>query len=119
MPDPLSDMTDEVAAYNVEFLFLDRNTANRVANGDFGVDWFKRTQLKGYPQLAGREESLSLNTSAATFMKYTNDSYLKSLINRKSSNANLNVRDVFNASNSLDIKGQKPLNYVSGNWLSR
>jgi hypothetical protein len=41
----LNDMTDEVVAFNAGYLFLDRGTANLVADGFYNVDWFKRTQL--------------------------------------------------------------------------
>jgi len=60
-----------------------------------------------------------LNTAAAIFLKYSSDPYLRSFINRNSSNANLTIRDAFNASNALDARAQpsRPAQYVFGDAL--
>jgi RHS repeat-associated protein len=99
----LYDMTDEVAAYNAGYLFLDRGTANLVADGYYNVDWFKNNQMTGnfYKILSGRETSITLNTPAAVYMQYFNDRLANFMLHGMKNNANMTVKDAVNAANAF------------------
>jgi RHS repeat-associated protein len=113
----LYDLTDEVVAYNVGALFEGRWSANAVAAG-------KRTSAKAisdnpnYSAIKGRYESLTVNTLAATVLKYNPlDSYSDGYIKRNSSNVNLTIGTVMSATNTLDFKGKRPYTFIYGNLL--
>jgi RHS repeat-associated protein len=122
--DPLYDIKDEVVANNASYLFLDRATADRLADGYYTVDRFadnfsNRSSWGIYESIKGKKESLTLNTAAAVFLKYCTDPYVKSYINRNSANTNLTIQDALNASNALDAKAQPPRSsqYIFGDAL--
>lgn len=100
MSDKLTnDMTDEVVAYNVGFLFLGRGVANNVIKGMFDIKWFKKIYLKNYKNLEGKEESLTVNTLASTVMKYNFRSRIAGYLNLNPGNANLTLKEVMEALN--------------------
>ncbi|MBN8781584.1 MAG: hypothetical protein ABS85_04495 [Sphingobacteriales bacterium SCN 48-20] len=117
----LYDLTDEVVANDVGYLFLDRTNANRVVDGFFTVEKFAEnsTTVNGstYSLIKDRKVSLALNTPAAILLQYTKDSYIKSFINRNSANANLTIQDALNAANELDRKAGRTPTYIFGNDL--
>ncbi|TMI89132.1 MAG: hypothetical protein E6H08_16935 [Bacteroidetes bacterium] len=81
--DPLSDMMDEVVAFNAGILFTDMSSVNRVADGYFDINWFKSSKMgtgSPYLGLAGREEQLTLNTQSATYIKYNPSDRISNLI---------------------------------------
>ena len=98
----LDDITDEVAAYNVGYLFLERETASLVAKGFYNVYWFKRNMLNSelYKHLEGKEESLSTNTLASIVMKYHSSARISWIISIDKNNANLTIKEAMQKLNS-------------------
>jgi RHS repeat-associated protein len=121
--DPLYDAMDEVVARNASYLFLDREVANNVVAGVYDVESFVKYAASSpqsvYYHLRNKKEQLALNTTAAIFLNYTSDIYLKKYINRNSGNANLTAGDALNAANALDVKAVPPRSpqYIFGDAL--
>ncbi len=116
-PDPLNSLAGEINARNVGYLFLDKNTTRLVAQGHFNQENFlKYSRGKEYDHLKTKQELLTLNSPAALLLKYAN-SYERSFIMRNLNNANLTIRDVFNAVNELDRKAGRKLTYIFGDDL--
>lgn len=115
--DPLYDMMDEVTAFNAGFLFLDRKTANLQADGYYNLDWFKNTQMKNplYSSLAGREQQLTVNTSAATFLQYNPAGRLSSALKN---NANMTVQGAIDYLNFHSEKLYGKPEYYTGTLLN-
>ena len=88
-----------VFTFNAEYLFYDRNTANRVADNYYDLNWFKSTQLKGYKNLTGKEESLTLNTPAAVVMKYHSNDRISFFLGLNHNNANMTMKEVMDVLN--------------------
>lgn len=101
----LGDITDEVVAYEVGFLFSNKDAIKMVIDGKV-TDWFKRTQLDTdlYRHLAGKEESLTINTPAAVYMNYYNNGRIAHGTRTSKNNTNMTVRDVVDILNSYNEK---------------
>jgi hypothetical protein len=102
-PGLLSDLTDEVVAYQTGYLFTAR--ANDVADGKINTEWLKgvihsdpRARI-AYLTLLGKETSLTVNTPAATLMGYLSNGEEKQFIQSNLNNANLQAIDVMRAIN--------------------
>ncbi|MFC4262331.1 DUF6443 domain-containing protein [Ferruginibacter yonginensis] len=118
--DPLYDIMDEVVANKNGFALSNKAATSMLFNKKVNLDWFKQNQLNPtYSYLSGKEAQLTLNTPAAVFLNYTNDTYIKSYITRNLANVNLTVGDVLKAVNALDAKANppRPATYVFGDAL--
>jgi hypothetical protein len=80
--------------------FYDRNTANRVADNYYNLDWFKNTELKNNPNLAGKEESLTINTPAAVVLKYYSNNRISFFLGLNQNNANMTMKEVMDKLNT-------------------
>lgn len=116
----LSDMMDEVSAYQTGYLFTSR--ARGVAEGQYGVDWFKNKLLTdrnwrgAYGNLLGKENSIGINTIAYSVMSFLNGEQ-KGLVERNKNNANytmLNLMQDINSIYSLG-NGHPPFNITPFN----
>ncbi|MBO9202788.1 hypothetical protein J7I42_21040 [Niastella sp. MAH-29] len=108
--DPLYDLTDELVAYNTGFLFGDGYAVDHVANGFFDKKWFMQNP-EGYSSIIGKDESLTLNTSAAVYFKYNPNERL-SVILGNAKNANLTVKDAMDIINNHNQGlNRKPVYY--------
>jgi hypothetical protein len=112
----LYDMTDEVNAFDAGYIFLDRNTANLVADNYYDINWFKKAELKSYKNLIGKEESLTINTPAAVVMKYYNNDRISFFMGLNKNNSNMTMKQVMDALNSYSK--QNPPEFRYGNLLS-
>jgi hypothetical protein len=113
----LYDQMDEVVAYQAGFLFTTQDAIKMVAEGKV-EEWFKTTQVNTdlYRHLTGKEEQLTLNTPAATYMKYYNDRLSLFMQNNKN-NANMTVKDAIDAANQFSQNLKKGPEYKYGDLL--
>jgi hypothetical protein len=74
----LYDIMDEVEANRAGFAMSNQDARGMVFNKKINSEWFKQDQMKGgsYSSIRGKEQQVTLNTLAAVFLKYTNDTYI-------------------------------------------
>jgi hypothetical protein len=114
-PDQFYDMMDEVQGNLTGLLFT--STPFRAVDGSYGIDDFRPATLpnRSYPNLAGKDEQLSINTSITVFQKYFDNNLINSYL-KTSQNLNSTVGDALNNINSR-ING-KP-RYMWGDLLKK
>jgi hypothetical protein len=117
----LYDITDEVVANKAGFLMSNNDAVKAYAQGKVTVEWFKKNHLDSdaYRHLTGREESLTINTPAATYMKYFDDRLARFMIANKN-NTNFTVKDAIDAANKFTKEhSNNPIEFRYGDLLKR
>jgi RHS repeat-associated protein len=114
----LYDITDELVAYQAGYLLSNKDAVQMVVDGKVNLEWFKTTHLNTdlYRHLTGREESITLNTPAAVYMKYFDDRLSRFMPSNKN-NANMTVNDAVDAANIFSQNNKKGNEYLYGNLL--
>lgn len=115
-PNEFYDMMDEVVANQTGLLFT--STPNKAINGTYGLGDFEPATKSGgaYPQLAGKQEQLSISTPIPIFQKYYEDRLINSYL-KQNGNPNATVEDAINFINSRVKNG--PPRYMWGDLLKK
>lgn len=109
----LYDIMDEVEAYKAGFLFTTKDAIDLVANGKITLEWFKATKLNTdqYRHLTGLEGQLTINTPAATYMKYYSKDRISWCMQTNKNNANITVKEAIDIANKHSSNSQPEYRY--------